>query len=182
MVWQRIPEPRLYVRTSDEPNMLYVLCYDADYSVNAWCKWTFENEIKNICVVDTEDGQKVVVLYNGYVCAFKEKTYTDYASTTAFIPVVVTNNLDSYNYMAYGKRTYVINADTDGTSFSARSFSPSYPTRSSVIPCRSVKGQLSRIEAYTPAEATQGTRIEIKGKGGEAFTLLALIIDTEVTR
>ena len=182
MVWQRIPEPRLYVRTSDEPNMLYVLCYDADYSVNAWCKWTFENEIKNICVVDTEDGQKVVVLYNGYVCAFKEKAYTDYASTTAFIPVVVTNNLDSYNYMAYGKRTYVINADTDGTSFSARSFSPSYPTRSSVIPCRSVKGQLSRIEAYTPAEATQGTRIEIKGKGGEAFTLLALIIDTEVTR
>ncbi len=182
MVWQRIPEPRLYVRTANEPNMLYVLCYDADYSVNAWCKWTFENEIKNICVVDTVGGQRVVVLYNGYVCSFSEKTYTDYASTTAFIPTVVTNNIDGYNYMAYGKRTYVINVDTDGTSFSARSFSPSYPTRSSSIPCRSVKGQLSRIEAYTPAEATQGTRIEIKGKGGEAFTLLALIIDTEVTR
>lgn len=182
MVWQRIPEPRLYVRTANEPNNLYVLCYDADYGVNAWCKWTFENEIKNICVVDTAGGQKVVLLYNDYVCSFAENTYTDYSSDEPFIPVVVTNNLDSYNYMAYGKRTYVINADTDGTSFSARSLSPLYSSRSNPIPCRSVKGQLSRIEAYTPAETTQGVRIEIKGKGGEAFTLLALIIDTEVTR
>lgn len=182
MVWQRIPEPRLYVRTADEPNTLYVLCYDADYSVNAWCKWTFENAITGLCVVDTTEGQKVAVVSNNYLCTFTEKTYTDCGATASFVPKLITNNLDSYNYMTYGKRTYVINADTDGTSFSARSLSPSSPSSSSPIPCRVVNGQLSRIEAYTPSNGTQGTRIEIKGKGGEAFTVLALMIDTEVTR
>lgn len=182
MVWQRIPEPRLYVRTIDEPNNIYVLCYDSDYGVNAWCKWTFENEIDCLCVVDTEDGQKVVAIYNGYVCVFSDKVYTDYGSESSFIPVLVTNNLDSYNYMAYQKRTYVISVDTDGTNFSARSLSPVSPSKTLPISCRSVKGQLSRIEAYSNPTDSQGTRIEIKGKGGEPFTLLALIIDTEVTR
>lgn len=179
MVWQRIPEPRLYVRTVDEPSVLYVLCYDADYSVNAWCKWTFEKEIKSICVVDTSNGQRVVVLYGDYVCIFKDGEYTDFGSEKPFIPMLTTNNIDAYSYMSYGKRIYSIYADTNGTNFSARSISQT-GIATSFIQCRSVKGQLSKVEAYTPSVDNQGIRIDIKGKGGEPFTLLALIIDTEV--
>jgi len=93
--------------------------------------------------------------------------------------MLTTNNIDSYSYMSYGKRVYSIFADTNGTNFSARSISAS-GIATSFIQCRSVQGQLSKVEAYTPSIDNQGIRIDIKGKGGEPFVLLALIIDTEV--
>lgn len=183
MVWQRIPEPRLYVRLKSDKRTLMVMCYDTDYGVNAWCKWTFGRDIDSICTVDTEDGQDIAVLYDGYICKFQDGIFKDIGEDIgAFKSTVITNNIDNSTYLAYGKKNYTIYADTNGTNFNACSVSAGGERENSQISCRKVNNQLSRIEAYTASPNNQGLRIKIEGNTGERFELLALIIDTEVNR
>lgn len=179
IVWQRVPEPRLYALCGTDRKKLAVMCYDADYGVSAWCSWTFASDITSMCVVDTEDGQKLVAIYGGHLCELDESTYKDGTETAPFIPKVATNNIDSSSTMANGKRNYSIMADTDGTPFSACSYSPA-TNKVTPFVCRRVNAQLSKVEAYTPYPCDQGLRVLIQGKGGEPFTLLALITDMEV--
>ena len=183
IVWQKVPEPRLYVRTGDA-RKLAVYCYDADYGVNAWCVWTFDRNVLSVCVLDTKDGQEVfVLLADGFVYKFKEGKFTDDTATAnvSFLPRLRTNNIENASSIAFGKKNYTIYADTDGKNFSACSFDPSTST-TTPIPCRAVNSQLSKIDAYSIYPKDQGVRIEVVGKAGEAFTLLALIVDTEVSR
>lgn len=183
IVWQKVPEPRLYVRTGDT-NKLAVYCYDADYGVNAWCVWTFNRDVLSVCVLDTKDGQDVFVLLSDFhVYKFKEGKLNDDTDSlpVGFQPRLRTNNLENASSIAFGKKNYTIYADTDGKNFSACSFDPNTNT-TTPIACRAVNSQLSRIDAYSVYPKDQGVRIEVVGKAGEAFTLLALIIDMEVSR
>ena len=181
LLWQRVPEPRLYAVCGSSAEVLNVMCYDADYGVSAWCRWTFSAPIASMCVVDTEDGQRLFAVYRDRLCVFDEATYRDYGDTEAFIPKVATNNLESSSTLPNGKRNYAIMADTDGTPFSACSYSPA-TNKVTPFVCRKVNAQLSKVEAYTPYPSDQGLRVLIQGKGGEPFTLLALIIDMEVVQ
>lgn len=183
IVWQKVPEPRMYVRNKGNSKSISVYCYDTDYGVNAWCRWTFSQYVKSICVLDTNKGQEVFVLMDdGYLYKFVEGKYTDDTGSTSvgFIPCVTTNNIENSTALAFGKKNYTIYADTNGTNFSACTTSPAGNT--TPVPCRVVNNQLSKIEAYTVFPKDQGLRIKIVGKEKEAFTLLALIIDMEISR
>lgn len=182
IVWQSAPEPRMYALTNRR-NEIAVLCYDADYSVNAWCIWSFRYGIKSICVLD---NTVFVLTDSGLLCRFAEGLYSDVGTDRNSVPFsaeIVTNNIDSTETMALNKKTYTVYADTDGTGFSACVVGgdEDYEGRR-MMNCRTVKRNMSRINTYTPFENGQGVRVAMKGNEGERFSLLALIVEAEVGR
>ena len=95
MAWQRVPEPRLYCVLKD--GTIAVLCYDADYDINAWCLWKSELKFRSVAVIDTSEGQAVLLLAddaegNRLLLETEEGVFTD-DSGHAFIARVRTNNL-----------------------------------------------------------------------------------------
>lgn len=71
MAWRRIPEQTLYCVLSD--GTLAVLFYDRLYGLQGWSEWTFAGQVKDVCVIDTEDGQKTFILIQR-----GDKTYIEY--------------------------------------------------------------------------------------------------------
>lgn len=67
--WQRVPEPRMYCVQED--GSMTVLAYDRQRSISGWMRWTFSGKdqdgnevtasVRDACVIDTKDGQKVVM-------------------------------------------------------------------------------------------------------------------------
>lgn len=60
MVWQGVPEPRLYCVLMD--GTMAVLCYDQTYGMMAWCRFSIDGTIIAVCVLDSEDGEDVYIL------------------------------------------------------------------------------------------------------------------------
>ena len=187
IVWQKVPEPRMYVNTKND-NELAVYCYDADYGVNAWCRWTFDQGVQSVCVLDTKNGQEVFVLMaDHYLYKFEEGKIEDDSidhegESVGFIPVVKTNNIESTSLIAMGKKNYKIYADTLGTKFKARAITGSLSNGNAYMECRTVNEQLSKIEAYSVYPNDQGLRVEVQGMKDEDFVLLAIVVEMEVQR
>lgn len=175
MAWQRVPEPRLYCILSD--GSLAVLCYDIDYDINAWCRWTFPHKAKSIAVIDTEEGQTVFIIFEDEdgalsMASFKEGVYLDIAEN--FTGHLITNNLDSSSSMFHTKKAYQVGVDSMRTRFSAgvagASLSKSY----------SYDRDLIKLDPWTNPNYN-GLRYEFKGFEGEDMVLLAVMIETEAS-
>lgn len=176
MVWQRVPEPRLYCILRD--GTMAVLCYDADYDINAWCIWKSEFLFRSLAIVDTEDGQEVFVLAedsekNMKLMRFADGVFTDDEDHT-FIARIRTNNLDSSSTMLYTKKTFRIGADSMHTRFKAR-LNNAPPSVSG-----DYKKDLVVLWNWT-APTDNGLRAEFESYPGEDMTLLAVMIETEVS-
>lgn len=58
--FQRVPEPRVYIVLND--GSMAVLSYNKLYQIQGWAKWILGGEVRSVSVVDTPDGQDVVVV------------------------------------------------------------------------------------------------------------------------
>lgn len=58
--FQRIPEPRVYMVLNN--GMMAVLSYNKMYQIQGWARWTFEGEVRSVCVIDVPEGQHVLVV------------------------------------------------------------------------------------------------------------------------
>lgn len=172
MDWQRVQEPRLYCTLND--GTISVLCYDEDYSLNAWVKWTF-GELKAICtcVIDTEDGQEVLVLFdNGNTCIFNENIYSD--DEVPYKAVIVTNCIDGPSTLANIKKTFSVSVCTDGYPFKAGQDGLTI-TRPRVIDDR-----ITTVYNYT-RPTTQGLSMRIENIPGEKFIVHAIVTNAEAS-
>ena len=176
MAWQRVPEPRLYCVLKD--GTMAVLCYDADYDINAWCVWKSGLKIKSIAVIDTEDGQEVFAIAedsdgNTRLYRFESGVFTD-DSGHQFIAKVRTNNLDSTDVMLYTKKSLRVAADSMRTRFRARMNDT--PLTASF----SYDSDLITLWNWT-RPTNKGLRAEFESYPGEDMILLAVIVETEVS-
>lgn len=171
IVWQRVPEPRLYAILND--GNMAVLCDNGSGEVKAWCLWTFGdgNRIDDIAVIDTENGQDVYLMHTSKdgtkrIGILDGKVYYDFESY-AIIADVVTNFIDSQSTVPNKKSSTEFYVDSLNTPFKigqentalgsplsqyeggklVRVFSNTYPKDSFSINIRSVKGNPFRIIA-----------------------------------
>ena len=176
MSWQRVPEPRLYCILKD--GTLAVLCYDTDYGLNAWCRWTSDVLFRSVAVIDTEDGQEVFVLAERkdgqiHLCRFEDGVFTD-DEDYDFTARIRTNNLDSSTMMLYTKKTFRIAADSMHTRFKARINNEPQAV------AFNYSSDLVKLWNWTrPTDS--GLRAEFESFPGEDMILLAVMIETEVS-
>lgn len=176
IAWQRVPEPRLYATLED--GSMAVLSYDQYYGMNAWCEWKSDAyRVLSTSIRDTEDGQEVVCLVedaDGKVSfgIFEDGLLKD--GDTAFKAEIVTNNIDTMGAMAYRKSPYNVYLDTMQTEFRASQ------NGLDVQPSRNYGKDLVKL-ALSGSPTSEGLRIRIESIEGKPFTLLALIIDVEVS-
>lgn len=177
MLWQRVPEPRLYCVLND--GSMAVLCYDADYGVNAWCKWTFESlSIRSMAIMDSEDGQIPVVLAEDKSthanAIYKFDDASLYDNGEGFKATVVTNNIDSDSSIPYTKKICNVYIDSFRTEFTARG------NQGQSLTPRSFDKDLIKMDIYS-ASTLEGIRMRIESIKGKPFELLALAVEVEVS-
>ena len=171
MAWQRVPDPRLYVVLAD--GTVRVLCYDPDYSLNAWVKWTFPKQCIAVCVADSEDGQDVFFLfYDGSVGMLQDGLYKDFS--TDFETNVIANYAETIDTMFMTKKSYSLYVCAGGTKFVANN--EGLPLRKP----QSYDHRMIRLEVSNNTDFRDGQRIQIKGVAGEPFNLFALLTVVEV--
>ena len=173
MAWQRVPEPRLYCVLKD--GTMAVLCYDMDYDISAWCKWTFSEKVKSISVIDTEDGQEVFILMEDEEGTLTLARLDNGVFTDIGVPFkghLITNNLDSISSLSLTKKTYAVAVDSMSTRFKAgvvgTPLSASFDYESDLI----------KLNAWT-RPSSSGLRYEFEGFEGEDMIILAIVIETE---
>ena len=176
MAWQRVPEPRLFCVLND--GTIAVLCYDEDYDLDAWCRWTSDLDFMSIAVIDTEEGQEVFALAaddkgGRFMMRFSEGLYKD-DGQHAFTARLITNNLDAANAMMYTKKSYRIAADSMHTRFKARVNDKSQSSSFSY------SRDLVMLWNWTQPTDT-GLRVEFESFPGEDMILLAVMIETEAS-
>lgn len=176
MCWQRVPEPRLYLTLED--GTLAVLCYDTNYGISAWCKWTSSYSFKSATVRDTLHGQELVCLLekdsNMYMGQFEDGLLSD--GEFGFKPVVVTNSINTYATMSYNKGNYSVYIDSYNTRFkvACNDLTPREPYN---MDYRSK--DLASIPI--PTNTSKDIRIRIEGFEKEQFNILALIVEVEAS-
>lgn len=176
IAWQRVPEPRLYATLED--GSMAVLSYDQYYGMNAWCEWKSDAyRVLSTSIRDTEDGQEAVCLVEdaeGKVSfgIFEDGLLTD--GDTAFKAEIVTNNIDSQSTLAYRKAPYNVYLDTMQTEFRASQ------NGLAIQSSRNYGKDLVKL-ALSGSPTTEGLRIRIESMEGKPFTLLAIVIEVEVS-
>lgn len=176
IAWQRVPEPRLYATLED--GSMAVLSYDQYYGMNAWCEWKSDAyKVLSTSIRDTEDGQEVVCLVEdaeGKVSfgIFEDGLLKD--GDTAFKAEIVTNNIDSQSTLAYRKAPYNVYLDTMQTEFRASQ------NGLAIQSSRNYERDLVKL-ALSGSPTTDGLRIRIESMEGKPFTLLAIVIEVEVS-
>ena len=176
LAWQRVPEPRLFALLKD--GTLAVLCYDSDYDIMAWCKWTSELKFQSIGIVDTEDGQEIFVLCidkesNTLLLRFKDGLFYD-DTEYGFIPKLRTNDIDSDSTSLYTKKSFRIAADSMHTRFKARINDRS--------PAVSFDYSKNTVKLWNWTQPTDnGLHVEFEGFPGEDFIILAMMVEMEVS-
>lgn len=173
IAWQRVQEPRLYCILGD--GTMAVLCYDTDYQIQAWCRWTFSGKAKSIAVIDTEDGQEVFLLYSASDETMKLARFTDGVFDDIgenFIGHLITNNLDTLQSLSLTKKSYNVAVDAMGTRFRAgavgRTLSESFDYSKDLI----------LLSPWT-IPTDKGLRYEFESFPGEDMIILAVMIETE---
>lgn len=173
--WQRVPSPRLYATLKDGD--MAVLSYDAYYGMNAWCVWHSEYKILSTSIRDTEDGQEAVCLIEAQdgsvmIGIFEEGRLYD--GELPFTAELVTNNIDSTSTLSYKKYPYNVFVDSMQTEFTASQ--KGIPIQAS----RNYEKDMVKL-SLNGRPTDEGLRISIRSKEGKPFTLLALIVEVEVT-
>jgi hypothetical protein len=99
--FQRVPEPRVYfVLNSGD---LIVLSYNKMYQIQGWARWTFTGSVKSVTVVDTREGQEVIVVVERDGVFYLEQfdfdsiVYSDHHNST---PFPFKSNIKSNRYEA----------------------------------------------------------------------------------
>ena len=79
MVSRPSPEPSIEILVDDS---VVHLCVDRTNGVQAFSKWTFTDEVKSICTIETESGSVLVGLFSSefgdYIAMFDETEDTDF--------------------------------------------------------------------------------------------------------
>ena len=178
MAWQRVPEPRLYCVLKD--GTMAVLCYDQDYDINAWCRWSTEGySYRSIAVIDDEDGQEVFILAEKaedksiVLLRIQDGVFKD-DSDVDVVARIRTNNLDSAGTELYSKKSFRVAADSMRTRFKARMNS-----RSKAI-AKDYDKDLVVLWNWTQP-TNEGLRAEFESYPGEDMKLLSVMIETEVS-
>ena len=173
MVWQSVPEPRLYVLLKD--GSLAVLVDDGSGNMVAWCHWSTGGNIDDIAVLDTEVGQNVYILITRddgtYIEVFEDGLYLDEDE-----PIecdVVLNPVEGGATLNFYKSISTYFVDSMGTEFMIGQEG-----------CQleyifaDLDNLLTRVNAYNnPAESFC---IEIKNIPEKDFTVLCVATEVEV--
>lgn len=171
MTWQKIPEPRLYACLKD--GSIALLCYDEDYSLNGWCKWTFDKECISVATVDTYDNQEVFALFSdGTIGVFEEDLLTDFDEY--FEPVVITNYLDTMQTMISSKKGYSVNVCAGESEFLVNTYG--LPLKKA----QSYGHRVVRVPLTNSGDFRDGYKLEIRGIKGKPFRIHSVITTMEV--
>ena len=176
MAWQRVPDPRLYAVMED--GSIAILCYDPAYQISAWCVWTMDGiKAESVAITDTPDGQDVFFLCSkgsGKGVLKLDSSATSDWGGNDFIAHIETNFIDTLQTVMYTKRTYRVGVDSMNTRFRAgvpgTTLSSAYDFSYRMI----------AVYPWTIPSA-EGLSVEIESFPGEPFTLLSLVIETEVS-
>lgn len=173
IVWQSVPEPRLFVLLND--GTLAVMVDAGNTSVSAWCHWSVKNcQILDIAVLDTENGQDVYCLiqngnyYN--IQVLKEGVFKD--GSTPIECDVVLNAINGGATITNYKSAGVYYVDSLGTKFcigqeGERLLQPAV-----------VDDLLTRVSA--PNRPSSNFCIEMKNVENEDFKILCVATSVEV--
>jgi len=117
MCFKRVPEPMLFCLLND--GNLAVLYYDRTYSLQGWAVWKLAEAIADICVVNTNVGQRVYVItnrtYSGTTA--KRLEYFDEGRNTYKDGLNYPTTGDGVNFTsALDTITYERTSTTDGSS------------------------------------------------------------------
>lgn len=184
LAWQRVPEPRLYCVMND--GTLMVMVDSGNGTPAAWCHWSTDvGLIKDIAVLDTENGQDVYLLVDvsgtAYLMVLENNLYYDEyyptSTETTSAPIecdVVLNPVDGGATINRYKSTGVYYVDSLGTEYSIGQ--EGVKVESVQTP---VDELLTRVNAYN----RPGTNfcIEIKNAEKKDFKILCVATEVEVS-
>lgn len=191
MAWRRVPEPTLYVVLHD--GTLAVLSYDRGYGLCAWAHWSFPQGLAmDVCVLDSEIGQNVLLLMdrNGSI-SIERLSDVDAADSMD----VQYKDLGSLEYESEVETNpYEVNSSSYGSSlgkkkrmrsivcrlYMSKSFVAGYGEKY-MKPYRGDTG-LNDREVLLPGGYEGFVKMKVKSQGGDALTLLAFAVETEVER
>lgn len=198
MAWRRVPDPTLYVVLSD--GTMAVLFYDNMYGLCAWAHWTFRVSassegramIKDVCVLDREDGQTVLLLVER----------DGVTSLEALSDVDASESMD-VSYRDLGTIPYVSEMKSNPYEYNSSSYGSSLGKRKRIraIVCRllNTKGvlagyddrymkpfsgqtDLGDIEILLPGGYDRFVQITVQSIEDKPLTLLAFSLDMEAER
>lgn len=194
--WQVSPEPILYcVLDSGD---LAVLFYNRKYSLTAWARWTFDGDVKSVCVTDSSTGQDVWILIERDEVTYIEKfeyietldsmdhDYSDRRGEDTSYPIqatVISNRYEySYTYSSssnssYGKRKKISKAifrllESKGVQFSYNDHDVSTE--------EDIEESETDIDMNISGGYEKALRYKIQSISGKALTVLGVSLTLEV--
>ena len=191
MAWRRVSNPTLYVTLKD--GTLAVLSYDRGYGLCAWSHWTFTGaKIKDVCILDTEQGQDVIMLVDrsgvlsleklsnvdaaeGLEVQYKDCGLYEYTSTIKTNPYEVNS---SYYGSSLGKKKRMRSITC--RLYNSKSFIAGYDERY-MKPYSGSVGLMDK-EIVLPGGYEDFVQMKVSSSGSDALTILAFAVETEVDR
>ena len=199
LAWRRVPDPTLYVVCND--GTVAVLFYDRMYGLCAWAHWSFKKaatgtdlaEVKDVAVIDTEIGQRVVFLVkraSGVITAetlmeldASESMNVSYKDlgTIPYVSEMVSNPYE-YNSSAYGsslgkkKRMRAIRCRV----YKTKAFEAGYDER--YMKNFSGSEGLNDVEVLLPGGYENFVQMTVRSVEDKPLTLLAFSLDMEAER
>lgn len=174
LVYQRVPESRLYVLLKD--GRLAVYTYEPGYGIAAWSLWESEYKIESICMLDSPNGQMPIALGTKdgttMLMEFRDEELSD--NGWGFNATITTNNIEGDGTIPYVKKVFNIYVDSMGTEFTAMQdgLRPITP--------RNFDTKLVKLDIYSKS-TLEGTRITLNSVAGKRFEVLALAVEVEVS-
>ena len=174
LVFQRVPDSRLYVVLKDGSVAVYT--YEPIFGIQAWSLWESEYKIKSMCVLDSWEGQIPVALAEKdgvtKLMRFDEDAYSD--GESYFTAKITTNNIEGDGTIPYVKKIFNIYVDSMNTEFVAMQ------DGLKAITPRSFASKLIKLDIYSKS-TLEGTRLSIESIAGKPFELLAVAVEVEVS-
>lgn len=199
LAWRRIPDPTLYAVCGD--GTVAVLFYDRMYGLCAWAHWSFRKaasgtalaKVRDVCVADTETGQRVVFLVERETGVITAETLMELDASESMdvsyldlgsIPYVseMTSNPYEYNSSSTGsslgkkKRIRAITCRV----YKTKAFEAGYDER--YMKGYSGSEGLADVEVLLPGGYGDFVRMTVRSAGDNPLTLLAFSIDMEAER
>ena len=191
MAWRRIPEPTLYCVLSD--GTLAVLFYDRLYGLQGWSEWTFAGQVEDVCVIDTEEGQRTFIMIQR-----GDKTYIEYfrdvdpLDSAGYVYVDRLGDQDIQYVSRMTTNPYERTSSTDGSSLgkkkrfysivlrvlNTKAFEAGYEDGY----FKSFTGDAGQddIEILLPGGFSKRVSMTVMSIGDKALTMLGMAIVTEV--
>lgn len=207
MVWQRVPEPRLYCLTND--GKIRVLFYDRLYNLQGWALWTFNGLVKDVCVIESSSGQTLYAVIQRVenntirlnLEAFDEADVLDHVEVCdckygidqsfhciEFNSLLMTNAFDTSvgkgSTMGNLKRVYRAIARVLNTAVITAGYSyvPGKEMDGRYDQTRAAKDEyIDDIEITIPGGYEKFISVGFKSSGRNTMTILALSMNTEVS-